>query len=90
MNALSDRLVVEVARNRQLWRQTFSRGHPHGPLQALGPAPNRRGTTVTFHPDPEIFGSSAHFRPSRLLRMVRSKAYLFSGVEIRWRCAPSA
>ena len=59
VNALSDRLAVEVARNRQLWRQEFSRGHPQGPLQALGPAPNRRGTTVTFHPDAEIFGASA-------------------------------
>ncbi len=88
VNALSDRLTVEVARNRQLWRQEFSRGHPQGPLQALGPAPNRRGTTVTFHPDAEIFGASARLRPARLHRMARSKAYLFSGVEIRWRCAP--
>ncbi|MFO1210217.1 MAG: DNA topoisomerase IV subunit B [Amaricoccus sp.] len=89
VNALSDRVAVEVARNRQLWRQEFSRGHPTGPLQALGQAPNRRGTTVTFHPDPEIFGAHAHLKPARLLRMVRSKAYLFSGVEIRWRCAAS-
>jgi topoisomerase-4 subunit B len=88
VNALSDRVAVEVARNRQLYRQEFSRGHPQGPLAALGPTANRRGTTVTFHPDPEIFGASQHFRPARLLRMVRSKAYLFSGVEIRWRCAP--
>jgi topoisomerase IV subunit B len=87
VNALSDRLVVEVARNRQLYRQEFSRGHPQGPLQSLGPAPNRRGTTVTFHPDAEIFGASARLKPARLHRMVRSKAYLFSGVEIRWRCA---
>jgi topoisomerase-4 subunit B len=85
VNALSDRLRVEVARGRQLWAQEFSRGHPTGPLQALGAAPNRRGTTVSFHPDPQIFGAQ-RFRPARLLRMVRSKAYLFSGVEIRWRC----
>ncbi len=89
VNALSDRLVIEVARNRQLWRQTFSRGHPQGPLESLGAVPNRRGTTVSFHPDAEIFGASARFRPARLLRMVRSKAYLFSGVEIRWKCDPS-
>jgi topoisomerase-4 subunit B len=89
VNALSDRLRVEVARGRQLWAQEFARGHPTGPLQALGPTPNRRGTSVTFHPDSQIFGASAHFRPARLLRMVRSKAYLFSGVEIRWRCDPS-
>jgi topoisomerase-4 subunit B len=89
VNALCDRVAVEVARNRQLWRQEFSRGHATGPLQMLGQAPNRRGTTVTFHPDAEIFGASHRFRPARLLRMVRSKAYLFSGVEIRWRCDPS-
>ncbi len=88
VNALSDRLVVEVARNRQLYRQEFSRGIPQGPLQNLGATPNRRGTTVTFHPDAEIFGASARLKPARLHRMVRSKAYLFSGVEIRWRCAP--
>jgi topoisomerase-4 subunit B len=85
VNALSDRVVVEVARNRQLYRQSFRRGHAEGGLEELGAAPNRRGTSVTFHPDPEIFGPHARFRPERLLRMARSKAYLFSGVEIRWR-----
>ncbi|MCC6008133.1 MAG: DNA topoisomerase IV subunit B, partial [Rhodobacteraceae bacterium] len=88
VNALSDRMRVEVARNRTLHAQSFSRGVPDGPVAVIGPAPNRRGTTVTFHPDPEIFGAH-RFRPQRLMRMVRSKAYLFSGVEIRWRCAPS-
>jgi topoisomerase IV subunit B len=86
VNALSDSMVVEVAKNKELFRQSFSRGKSQGPLQKLGAAPNRRGTTVTFHPDPDIFGSHA-FRPARLLRMVRSKAYLFSGVEIRWKTA---
>ncbi|MBK0398805.1 DNA topoisomerase IV subunit B [Limibaculum sp. M0105] len=88
VNALSDRLRVEVARGRQLYAQEFSRGHPIGPLQPLGAAPNRRGTTVVFHPDADIFGSRAHLKPARLYRMARSKAYLFRGVEIRWRCAP--
>jgi len=89
VNALSDRLRVEVARGRQLWAQEFSRGHPTGPLASLGPTPNRRGTSVYFHPDPQIFGATAHLKPARMLRMVRSKAYLFSGVEIRWRCDPA-
>jgi len=84
VNALSDRMVVEVARNRELWRQSFSRGVPLGPVERAGPAPNRRGTSVTFHPDEEIFGHH-RLKPARLLRMVKSKAYLFSGVEIRWR-----
>jgi topoisomerase-4 subunit B len=84
VNALSDTLTVEVARDRRLWAQSFSRGLPLGPVEEVGAAPNRRGTTVTFHPDPDIFGALA-FKPQRLFRMARSKAYLFSGVEIRWR-----
>jgi topoisomerase IV subunit B len=86
VNALSDHMRVEVARNRELYAQEFSRGVPQGPVAKIGPAPNRRGTTVTFHPDAEIFGA-LKFRPARLLKMVRSKAYLFSGVEIRWKSA---
>ncbi len=84
VNALSDRMVVQVARNRELFEQSFSRGVPQGPVAKLGAAPNRRGTTVTFHPDAEIFGT-LHFKPARLFKMVRSKAFLFSGVEIRWK-----
>ncbi|MES2432720.1 MAG: DNA topoisomerase IV subunit B [Pseudomonadota bacterium] len=86
VNALSDHLYVEVAKNKELYAQSFSRGKPLGPIAKIGAAPNRRGTSVTFHPDAQIFGSH-HFRPTRLLRMVRSKAYLFSGVEIRWKSA---
>jgi topoisomerase-4 subunit B len=84
VNALSDSMVVQVARNKELHEQRFARGVPLGPVEKLGAAPNRRGTTVTFHADDEIFGSH-RFRPARLFTMVRSKAYLFSGVEIRWR-----
>ncbi|MFC0812855.1 DNA topoisomerase IV subunit B [Paracoccus panacisoli] len=84
VNALSDRMVVEVARNRELWRQSFSRGIPQGPVEKIGPAPNRRGTTVTFHADEQIFGHH-RLKPARIMRMVKSKAYLHSGVEIRWR-----
>ena len=86
VNALSDTLTVQVARNKELFEQRFSRGRPLGPIQKLGPVQNRRGSTITFHPDEEIFGHH-RFKPSRLLRMVRSKAYLFSGVEIRWKSA---
>jgi len=87
VNALADALLVEVARDRTLYRQEYARGAPKGPLQAVGPAPNRRGTLVRFHPDAEIFGS-LQFKPARLFQMARSKAYLQPGVEIRWRCAP--
>ncbi|MFI4994466.1 MAG: DNA topoisomerase IV subunit B [Hyphomicrobiales bacterium] len=89
VNALSDRLEVEVARGKMLYRQTFSRGLPTSKLETVGPAPNRRGTSLRFHPDPQIFGKEARFDPRRLFKMSRSKAYLFGGVEIRWRCAPS-
>ncbi|MFZ4531171.1 MAG: DNA topoisomerase IV subunit B [Alsobacter sp.] len=88
VNALSDRLEVEVARGQQLYRQVFSRGLPVGPLEMLGETRNRRGTKVRFHPDAEIFGAEARFQPGRLFKMARSKAYLFGGVEIRWACAP--
>ncbi|TDR94038.1 DNA topoisomerase IV subunit B [Enterovirga rhinocerotis] len=89
VNALSDLLEVEVAREQVLYRQTFSRGLPQGPLQEVGRVHNRRGTRVRFHPDPQIFGEDAHFVPRRIFKMARSKAYLFGGVEIRWRCAPA-
>ena len=88
VNALSDRLEVEVARDRRLYRQAFSRGRPLGPVEQVGETMNRRGTTVRFHPDAEIFGKGARFKPSRIMKMARSKAYLFGGVEIRWSCAP--
>jgi len=88
VNALSDRVEVEVARERKLYRQTFSRGAPTSKLVEVGPAHNRRGTTVRFHPDAEIFGAGAAFKPSRLFQMARSKAYLQRGVQIRWKCAP--
>ena len=89
VNALSSELHVEIAREKTLYQQSFSRGIPQGPLTTVGAAPNRRGTAVTFCPDPEIFGEKPYFRPSTLYRMVRSKAYLFAGVEIRWRCDPA-
>ncbi|MDI7864062.1 DNA topoisomerase IV subunit B [Rhizobiaceae bacterium n13] len=88
VNALSDVLEVEVARNRKLYRQRFSRGVPQGGLEELGDVHNRRGTRVRFHPDPQIFGDHARFDPARVFRMARSKAYLFGGVEIRWSCDP--
>ena len=88
VNALSSDTRVEVARDRQLYAQSFSRGVTLGPIEKLGPTPNRRGTTVSFTPDTEIFGDR-QFRPHRLFKLARSKAYLFAGVEIRWKCAES-
>ncbi|MDB5678687.1 DNA topoisomerase IV subunit B [Sphingomonas bacterium] len=86
VNALSIDTVVEVARDRQLYRQRFSQGRTLAPLEHLGSTPNRRGSSVAFTPDPEIFGPELHFKPARLYKLARSKAYLFAGVEIRWKC----
>ncbi|EJF94438.1 DNA gyrase subunit B [Bartonella elizabethae F9251 = ATCC 49927] len=88
VNALSDNMEVEVARERKLYRQRFSRGIPQSGLEDLGDVYNRRGTRVRFHPDGEIFGEKAAFDPEKIYQMARSKAYLFGGVKIRWTCDP--
>ncbi|WP_428535976.1 DNA topoisomerase IV subunit B [Rhodopila sp.] len=88
VNALSAEMDVEVARDRVLWKQSYAQGKPRTKLINAGPVHNRRGTTIRFRPDPDIFGALA-FIPSRLYRLCRSKAYLFRGVEIRWTCAAS-
>jgi topoisomerase-4 subunit B len=86
VNALSDWLTVEVALDRKLYVQEYSRGKPKTKLKKDGAVSNRRGTTIRFHPDPQIFGTSARFKPAQVYRLARSKAYLFRGVEIRWAC----
>ncbi|MFQ6018499.1 MAG: DNA topoisomerase IV subunit B [Kiloniellaceae bacterium] len=89
VNALAEKLTVEVARDRKLHRQSYRRGKPCGKVEKAGAAQNRRGTTITFRPDLTIFGENARFRPAQLYRMARSRAYLFRGVEIRWSCDPT-
>ncbi|MCK5284400.1 MAG: DNA topoisomerase IV subunit B [Alphaproteobacteria bacterium] len=88
VNALSDKMWIEVARNKKLYKQSFSKGLPTSKLENLGTVSNRRGTSIYFHPDPEIFESNAKFKPNWIYKMARSKAYLYSGVEIRWKCDP--
>jgi topoisomerase-4 subunit B len=85
-NALAERLEVDVWREQTHYRMAFERGKPKGKLEKLGRAPNKRGTRVRFKPDPQIFGAKAAFKPERVFKMTRSKAYLFGGVEIRWHC----
>ncbi|MBP6985952.1 MAG: DNA topoisomerase IV subunit B [Alphaproteobacteria bacterium] len=89
VNALSSSLVVEVARDKVLWRQIYKQGVPMTPLENMGSTSNRRGTSITFSPDPEIFKETCTFSPKVLYRLVRSKAYLHRGVEVRWACHPS-
>ncbi|AQS86776.1 DNA topoisomerase IV subunit B [Neoasaia chiangmaiensis NBRC 101099] len=86
VNALSEKLEVEVARDRIVWRQDYARGLPLNKLTQVGNAPNRRGTTIRFAPDPQIFGNLS-FSPARLYRLCCSKAALFRGVTIRWNVA---
>ncbi|MCP2678770.1 DNA topoisomerase IV subunit B [Maricaulaceae bacterium NA33B04] len=88
VNALSEHLEVEVARDCTLWRQIYARGLPQGPIEKVGSAPNRRGTSVRFKPDTEIFGPRTAWKAPRLFTMARSKAFLRRGVEIRWKCPP--
>ncbi|HEU0161629.1 MAG TPA: DNA topoisomerase IV subunit B, partial [Rhizomicrobium sp.] len=87
VNALSEWMEVEVARDKHAWKMRFERGHAIGKLKDLG-AVNRRGTIVSFRPDEKIFGD-LQFSPARLHRAAKSKAYLFRGVEIHWICDPS-
>ncbi len=89
VNALSEMLEVEISRDKVLYRQSYSRGKPKGKLKNVGKVHNRRGTTIRFQPDPDIFGKGARLKPARTYRMTRSKAFLFGGVEIRWKCDPS-
>ena len=88
VNALSSEMTVEVARDKCVWRQKYARGVPMTPLEKVGTVANRRGTTVIFKPDTEIFGERIRFKPNALFRMARSKAFLFRGVELRWKCDP--
>jgi len=89
VNALSEWLRVEVVRDQILYWQDYGRGEPQGPLKNRAAANTRRGTRISFRPDPKIFGQKAAFRPEKIFRMARSKAYLFKGVELRWRCDPA-
>ena len=88
VNALSEKLVVEIARDKKLYRQEYAKGKPLTALELVGNVPNRRGTSITFKPDPEIFGVNSNLSPNRIYRMARSKAFLFKGILINWKCAP--
>ena len=86
VNALSAHMIIEVARDKKLYRQEYKQGKPITGVEFIGPVSNRRGTSVSFIPDTEIFGESVRFKPSTLFRMARTKAFLFRGVEVRWSC----
>lgn len=86
VNALSEKLIVEVVKDKKLYRQEYSRGFPKTPLEMIGSSGNRRGTSITFLPDHEIFGSTLYLKPKRIYELAKSKAYLYRGIEIIWNC----
>ncbi len=88
-NALSETLEVEVARSGNLYRQTYKRGIPQGPVKLVKKGVRQRGTKIRLKPDEQIFGKGAAFKPKRIFAATKAKAYLFGGVEIRWSCAKS-
>lgn len=88
VNALSDWLWVEVVRQNEIYRTSFVRGKQVEKLKQIGSSKDRRGTTICFHPDPEIF-REATFKPDALYAMARSKAHSYGGVEINWKCEPA-
>lgn len=83
VNALSDRMVATVKRDGTAWEQRFVRGKPTTKLKRVGPA-RGHGTTLTFHPDPDIFPSIA-FAPERVAERLETKAYLHKGISLVFR-----
>ena len=83
VNALSSRLIVEVARDGYLWRQSYERGRRTSKLERAKPWKRSTGTTVTFSPDPEIFTDERDFRFDTLAQRLREMAFLNKGLEIR-------
>ncbi|MGH2730342.1 MAG: DNA gyrase subunit B, partial [Actinomycetota bacterium] len=82
VNALSERLEVDVVRDGKLWHQTYKRGKPQAKLRAVKPA-KRTGTTIAFWPDPEVFTEEREFKFDTLAQRLREMAFLNRGLEIQ-------
>ncbi len=87
VNALSSFMEIIVIKDGKKYRQTFAYGKPTGGLEVLGDAKGH-GTKVTFRPDSTIFTDKILFKPKRIYRLARSKAFLEKGVRIEWKCNP--
>ena len=85
VNALSSEMIVTVSRDGYEWHQTFSRGIATSPI-SRGAATKSHGTKIRFTLDDEIFGANAVFKPIKIYRMARAKAFLSRGVKIDWYC----
>ena len=81
VNALSKRLDLEIRRDNKIWRQTYQRGEPQAPLEAVGNT-RKRGTKITFMPDEEIF-ETTEFSFDVLSQRLREMAFLNAGVRIK-------
>jgi len=88
VNALSSEMIVTISRDGYEWHQTFSRGIATSPI-TKGDATKAHGTKIRFTLDDEIFGANAVFKPIKIYRMARAKAFLSRGVKIDWRCNPA-
>ena len=85
VNALSEKLTVEVVKNGVCYSQSFSKGVPLDKLEKIGEKRIKSGTKITFSPDKTIFSGNQFFNPEKIYELAKSKAYLFSGVTIDWK-----
>ena len=89
VNALSSFMKVEVIREGYLYSQEFSQGFAKTDLVKKDKVKKNSGTSITFKPDPEIFGKNNIFNPLKIFNMLEKKCYLFKGVQINWKCHES-
>ena len=82
VNALSESLRVESARDGSVWSQDYARGIPTSPVRKVGPQGDRKGTTTIFKPDPEVF-ETVEFSFDTIAQRMRESAYLNKGLWIR-------
>lgn len=87
VNALTSEMIVVISRDGYKWRQTFSRGKPTSAMTRMEETKGH-GTDIQFTIDDEIFGANAVFKPIKIYRMARAKAFLSKGVKIEWHCNP--
>src|SRR5262249_37219263 len=84
VNALSKKLTVEVKRDGKRHQQSFVRGKPTGALKVIGSG-RGTGTSLTFEPDPDIFGEKLKFDPAEIRERLGTKSYLQKGMTVVFR-----
>lgn len=81
VNALSDSLVAEIHREGKIYQQKYSKGKPLTQVEVIGECEDT-GTTITFHPDPEIFNVTTIYNYETLANRMRELAFLNKGIKI--------